>query len=579
MTPANHTLSVPFLRARGIQYATQTRFQSPTPVPPWNNQNPKNATWFGPDCIQAPWYEKLLVIGVDRQAEDCLYLNVWAPMMKANTTEPLPVLFWIHGGSFTFGGSSTFNPEDLYGYRSVIIVTVNYRLGGLGWLGGDAVQHANHKDGSSGNFGLQDTRAALNWVQRNIGTFGGDPKQVTIYGESAGASIVAVHLVAPRSKNLFASAIMESGPFDNFTVQANATQSFWALSSAAGCGNGSAGSTSSTSSTTGTGSGSTTGTGSTIAANAGASAAATATATTAAAAALTCLKQLPLNGPPFPTPGWNTLGIISALATTSIAGWFGPTVDGVELSAEPEVLAKAGEINKIVGGVIIGTNLNEGQLLLPLADAVPNAPDSTLSDLKQWMQESTAYYQHIDVILKEYQFELKSRGPWQTACRIYTESQYLCPSERSAKWLLESNQVANNNIRLYRLTYEASVARSQNEFVDWFSWCKALSIPCSNATKYIHGVGHGADIPLVWYSPKLNKTDVVVARQMVDYWQNFAVGGGGNPNFLGERSRDSLQTWPTFAEGNATLLLDLDSAVGLNVGQKRCAFWDALHPL
>ena len=471
-----------------------------------------------------------------------------------------------------YGGSSEFNPEDLYQHRrDVIIVTANYRLGGLGWLGGSAVQRNNNIDGSGGNFGLQDTRAALEWVQRNIAAFGGDKDQVTIYGESAGASIVAVHLVAPRSSGLFVSAIMESGPFDNFTVQASAEASFWALSSAAGCGNGSGpvvvsgGGMSNSSNNFSNNSNTTTTNPNTNTT--------TPTNNAAADAALSCLQHLPLNGPAWPTKGWNTTGIISALATTSLAGWFGPTVDQVELTAEPEVLAKHGHINPMQGGVIIGTNLNEGQLLLPLADAVPHAPNSTLSDLTSWLSSQTPYSSHVAVILQEYASDIKRIGPWRTACLIYTESQYLCPSERSAKWLLASKQVHNNNIRLYRLMYEPSVASSENEFLDWLYWCTTLSIPCANASKYIHGVGHGADIPLVWYSPRLNKTDVVVANQVVDYWQNFA-SNSGDPNGGG-----GLTHWPMYSNGNATLMLDRVSSAGLNVGQRRCGFWDALHPL
>jgi len=92
----------------------------------------------------------------------------------------------------------------------VVLVTVNYRLGAFGWLGGSKVANST-LDGSSGNFGLQDTRLAMRWVQKNIVAFGGDPDRVTIFGESAGASLVETHLATPRTKNLFQHAIMQSG--------------------------------------------------------------------------------------------------------------------------------------------------------------------------------------------------------------------------------------------------------------------------------------------------------------------------------------------------------------------------------
>jgi carboxylesterase type B len=129
---------------------------------------------------------------------------------------------------------------------------------------------------------------------------------------------------------------------------------------------------------------------------------------------------------------------------------------------------------------------------------------------------------------------------------------------------------------LYRLRYEPSTARNSNKFLDWLYWCKKLSIPCKNSTKYINGVGHGADIPLVWYSPKLNKTEVIVADQMVEYWQNFAKNNG-NPN---EETNDgNLINWPSYDGKNSTLMLQVDSNVGTNIESDRCNFWDQLHPL
>ena len=556
MTRSDQT-EIAFLRGRGVPYAQQQRFKPPTR---FTFNGVQNATGFGPDCINAPWYQKILAVGGDKISEDCLFLNVWAPEQHQNMKErtaadapppTLPVLFWIHGGSFVLGGSSNYDPEFLYNYRSdVIIVTANYRLGGLGWLGGEAVKRQSF-DGSGGNAGLQDTRAALQWVQRNIAAFGGDPEQVTIYGESAGSSMVAVHLVAPKSKHLFTSAIMQSGPFDNFTVQANADASFWALSSAAGCG-----------SRMRDGSINTT------------------TNMEAEDQALACMTKLPLMGPVYPNPGWNTSGLIHALANTTAAGWFGPVVDGVELTDEPEVLAKAGKINPVTG-VIIGTNRNEGQFLLPLLDPVPNAPISTVKDLIEWLTSQSPYNNAKDLpqkIITEYQDSIVKVGAWKTASKIFTDSQYLCPTERSANWLLQSNQVKNQHVYIYRLGYESSVAAVENELIDWLEWCHPFQLkPCQNATAYSHGVGHGADVPLVWYSSKLNDTDIIVANQFIKYWQNFArKGSDPNMNVRGVSST----IWPTYETGNSTLLIGVDSSVKENLGGgEHCLFWDDLHPL
>ena len=485
----------------------------------------------------------------------------------------------------------------MLGYRSdVIVVTANYRLGGLGWLGGRAVGRSTN-DGSSGNAGLQDTRAALSWVQRNIGAFGGDPNRVTIYGESAGSSIVAVHLVAPKSKDLFTAAICESGPFDNFTVQADPDASFWALSSAAGCGDKGGFSSASFSADTVNDTDDTDNTDE----------------IDDETKALLCMTNLPLLRPAWPLPQWNDSSMLRALAVTSPAGWFGPCVDGVELEAEPEVLAKAGRLNP-VDGVILGTNLNEGRFLLPLMDPVPNAPLSSLDDLLYWLRGQAPYNVRKELpqqIVDEYKDDIMRLGPWKVASLIYTESQYLCPTERSATWLEsglrgesrgesrggssgESRGVSSvekeRKVYTYRLEYESSVATAESDFFDWIAWCASHPLKkCQNVSVGAGGVGHGADVSLVWYSPKLNITDRLVARQMIDYWQNFATSGDPydegvtrsvrvDDERAGEKSGGGIR-WPRHEESNSTLLLAVESKIGLNVGGARCMFWNRLHPL
>merc|ERR1719454_2400142 len=117
------------------------------------------------------------------------------------------------------GGTTSYTADGIFSHRqNAVLVTANYRLGALGFIGGKAIAKST-VDGSSGNFGLQDTRLVLEWVRRNIASFGGDPHRVTIFGESSGASLVETHLSAPRSNGLFRNAIIQSGAFDNYTVQ------------------------------------------------------------------------------------------------------------------------------------------------------------------------------------------------------------------------------------------------------------------------------------------------------------------------------------------------------------------------
>jgi para-nitrobenzyl esterase len=142
------------------------------------------------------------------KAEDCLYLNVHMPA-GAKPGDKLPVMVWIHGGSFT-GGSGAGYDGSTYAKRGIVVVTVNYRLGRMGFFAHPALTKAAGKD-AVGNYGIMDQIAALKWVKSNVATFGGDPAKVTVAGESAGASSVYFLMTSPQARGLFVRAISESG--------------------------------------------------------------------------------------------------------------------------------------------------------------------------------------------------------------------------------------------------------------------------------------------------------------------------------------------------------------------------------
>lgn len=191
---------------KGIPYAAppvgMLRWKPPQSVTPWSTV--LNCTNFGPSCPQPPNSE---VEGIT--SEDCLYLNVWTP--ATNSAAGLPVMVWIHGGGWTIGsGSMARYDGTALAQKGVVFVNLNYRLGPFGFLVHPALSQES-PFGVSGNYGLLDQIAALQWVQRNIAAFGGDPGRVTIFGESAGSMSVALHLVCPLSTGLFHRAISESG--------------------------------------------------------------------------------------------------------------------------------------------------------------------------------------------------------------------------------------------------------------------------------------------------------------------------------------------------------------------------------
>jgi para-nitrobenzyl esterase len=198
---------------KGIPYAAppvgDLRWQPPQPVTPW--EDPLPCTAFGPACPQPSMFEILDLITLDagREDEDCLYLNVWSPADRAG--EDLPVMVWIHGGSFETGSGSMALYDGRYlAARGVVVVTINYRLGALGFLVHPALSAASD-EGVSGNYGLLDQIAALRWVRTNIAGFGGDADNVTVFGESAGAMSILTLLVMPEAEGLFRRAIVESG--------------------------------------------------------------------------------------------------------------------------------------------------------------------------------------------------------------------------------------------------------------------------------------------------------------------------------------------------------------------------------
>ncbi|MBO9498109.1 MAG: carboxylesterase family protein [Novosphingobium sp.] len=198
---------------KGIPFAAppvgKLRWAEPAPVVPWNGT--RQATRFAAPCMQDKGM--LGMLGIQQApSEDCLYLNVWTPAKSSG--EKLPVMVWIYGGGFSGGATSSpvYDGTKL-AERGVIVVSVSYRLGALGFMAHP--QLSAESGHGSGNYGLEDQIAGLKWVRDNIASFGGDPTNVTIFGESAGGISVSMLADSPLAKGLFAKAISESG--GNFT--------------------------------------------------------------------------------------------------------------------------------------------------------------------------------------------------------------------------------------------------------------------------------------------------------------------------------------------------------------------------
>jgi para-nitrobenzyl esterase len=306
--PVKGTLGAHTRAFLGIPYAApptgSNRFKAPAAATPWTAA--KDATAFGPSCPQ-PTIAGFAVPGT--QSEDCLTLNVWTPYPVPKTAAP--VMVFLHGGGFVLGSSAqtVYAGENLVASSGVVLVTLNYRLGALGFLAHSAL------GSTSGNWGILDQQAALEWVKKDIAAFGGDPKRVTIFGESAGSISVCVHLVSKKSQGLFAGAIMESGAcLERVSSSATAEAQGASLASKVGC----------------------------------------STASDVAA----CLRGKTAS------EITNALPLKAGFIIGTGADW-SPIVDGVTLTASPMSLVKAGTFAKVP--LLIGTNHDEGTLFTMLA--------------------------------------------------------------------------------------------------------------------------------------------------------------------------------------------------------------------
>jgi para-nitrobenzyl esterase len=204
---------------KGIPYAAppvgELRWKAPQPSASW--EGTRSAVEFGPRCMQTNVFGDM-VFRDKGPSEDCLYLNVWTPSEAANAH--LPVMVWIYGGGFVAGATSEPRQDgENLARKGVVVVSMNYRLGLFGFFAlPELASESDHK--AAGNYGLLDQAAALDWVRRNIAAFGGDPNNVTIFGESAGSFSVSALMASPLSKDLIHKAIGESGAFFGETLRA-----------------------------------------------------------------------------------------------------------------------------------------------------------------------------------------------------------------------------------------------------------------------------------------------------------------------------------------------------------------------
>ncbi|KYG02350.1 hypothetical protein BE18_02715, partial [Sorangium cellulosum] len=358
----------------GIPYAAppvgELRWKSPAPHEPWTE--PRKALEVGIPCSQL----NLLTPGYNESSgEDCLTLNVWTPERPASSS--LPVLVWIHGGGFEMGSSAEadYDGRLLSETTGSVVVTLNYRLGPLGFLALPELKSEDPDHPSTGAYGLEDQRAALEWVKANIGAFGGDPGKVTLFGESAGGISVCMHLVSPPSKGLFQRAIIESGPCDSAADEATATAQGQELVEALGCAD--------------------------------------------APSVLECLRGKPAEEVMSALPPGEAF-LVGAGPT-----WF-PVIDGWNLPDLPGKLLEAGSFEKMP--TILGSNGDEGSLFVTLWGET-----ATVADEADFVTFADGLAPgHGEEVVANYPSD--TYGSAQAAATAALgDSMFVCPTRRAAR--------------------------------------------------------------------------------------------------------------------------------------------------
>lgn len=472
---------------RGLRYAAppvgDLRFAPPAPAP--KHAEVKAATVYGPQCLQKYGIDQM---GVDLDLltvgkEDCLFLNVWRPV-----GERLPVMVFIHGGAFVIGGGSWgIYDGDLLSQEGVVVVTINYRLGPLGFL----AYPAGLTDGVAGNQGILDQIAALRWVKDNIAAFGGDPGNVTVFGESAGGMSVCTLLASPEARGLFHAAIIESGGCK--AVAELSTGYAHAVSYAAdvGC----AGATDK----------------------------------------LACMRQVP------------AVDLMKDMQFDVILSALEPHVEGEVVPQIPLEQIRAGTFNKVP--LLAGSNANEVKIV-----AMTN-----LNNLKLKNASWGEFYEGLDATfgvtdatqLRKFYGQEDFATPFDAWFMLKTDMVLGCPT------LIAAQSVAEQGVPAYHYVFNWDDLGSLSETI---------------------GAVHGLELFFVFGTMKGLQPIVPedqfdgalrLSKRMRQTWANFARNHAP--------SADGLPEWPRVEKG--TVVLDVDSAVDLDIKRDACAWWDARLPV
>ena len=502
---------------RGIRYAQpplgSLRWAPPVAYSPSESDklSPVDATDYKSVCPQVKSM-------CTRQgcSEDCLYLNVFSSANNDTISsggELLPVAIFVHGGAYKSGSSNLYPGGELVKFweGKALLVTLNYRLNVFGFLGSEQLRGLDTTDGSTGNYGIQDQRAAFQWVQDNIASFGGDKSRVMIFGESAGAGSMSMHLTMPRSFGLYSRVILESGSFAQWSMNPmhHAQNVFENIVASTNC----------------------------------------------KPTDLACLQAM------------STEDVVNAVAALPASGIdendkyepFAPTADGVEIKTHAWLVAQAGGCNEVP--ILHGTNTDEGSMFCSM-DRASNQDDlftywkacgvQTQSDLEKlnslYIKSNPSPIYPIDGVAEG------TTKYWFAGERSLGDAIMSCPAKH-----LSIHVSSKQPVYMYHFEHIAKFESSEHDQSNLGLVTHASELPF---------VYH-------FNSFLLKRTDRKMADVMATYWGNFLISKNGNPNekHVGKMDLPLWPLYTT--DGDEVLALPDAKEVHTVAGLKKaeCDYW------
>ncbi|XP_033126579.1 cholinesterase 1-like [Anneissia japonica] len=504
---------------RGIPFAQppvgENRFRRTVPLTdPWNK--PLDASEFNNVCPQTSSDFDM----PNNKSEDCLYLNIWAPYPRS---EPLPVMFWIHGGGFIagYGSSYTYNARPLASYNNVIMVSTNYRLGAFGFL-------ATGDEALPGNYGLFDQAEALKFVYENIAAFGGDPNKITIYGESAGGASVGHHLISPISQDFFSQAILQSGsavaPWGLEKDMEKARRDADQLAFFTGCG-----------------------------------------AAKSSAEMADCLRDVDQRN--------ITLSQNTVIALTTNVIPFVPVIDNVFIPGDPYTLIKNGKFKKCK--LMVGTCRDEGTLVAARA-FLPQIPVKEPIVRRRNFRNTLEGYIYasdetavVDAVELQYTDWSVADDPdtnyFYNFVDMNTDEAFLCPSDFTARAHAQSAQ----DVWMYQLTYLPSNSV-------WFDRPAWKGVAHAEDLQYVFGYHFIPELNHTFYN---GQEEIELSKRMMKFWGNFAKTGNPNLETLSDTSRETFEPWlPYSVPGLDYKIFNTNMTNSKALRAEYCSFWNNYIP-